>query len=175
MTHRTAPGIALQAETPADCRHSRAGFHCSFTAVAERTDLSDAAKLLHAGLVSMVRQAASWTQAELAALLGWRCRQKVWRAASELVAAGLLRVRRLGLCRPNEYQLTETDGIAQEDIRARAPKAPSPGAGHPDGRRPNAPARAGTYSPEKKITAKIRPDYGSKDYYATSDGSRLRR
>jgi hypothetical protein len=95
--------------------------------IAKRGDLSDAAKLLHEALVSMVRQGLRWTQAELAEALGWKKRQKVWRAATELVAAGLLRVKRLGLQRPNEYTLIETDEITQDDIKARAPRVPRSG------------------------------------------------
>lgn len=170
MLHRTPLATAVQAATPADCRHSRAGFHCAFVAVAERTDLSDAAKLLHAGLVSMVRQGICWTQAELASLLGWRCRQKVWRAAGELVAAGLLRVRRLGLCRPNEYTLVETDAVSAEDIKARAPKLPSRGAGHPESRRPTAPARAGTFSQRRTSPGRTGTAYDSKSYLETRYG-----
>lgn len=124
-----------------DCRHSRSAFHCSFTSIAARRDLSDAAKLLHAALVSMIRRRLDWTQAELARELGWQSRQKVWRAACELVAAGLLKVRRLGLGRPNEYLLVPTDDIGPEDITARAPRVPSARPGHQDDRPRNARAR----------------------------------
>jgi hypothetical protein len=168
------PALPRPDATPADCRHSRAGFHCLFTPIAARTDLSDAAKLLHAGLVSMVRQGMRWTQAEIAALLGWRARQKVWRACAELVAAGLLRVKRLGLCLPNEYTLVETEDVTQEDIKARAPRAPGDGAGHPEGRRPNAPARAVNYPKKNDKNQGYTEPPGGRDFLETRYG-RLRR
>lgn len=132
------PAAALQSPSTADCRHSRAAFHALFVPIAKRGDLSDAAKLLHETLVSMVRQGLRWTQEQIAEQLGWRKRQKVWRAAGELVAAGLLRIKRLGLGRPNEYLLVETDEVTQEDIKARASRDRVPGSGHQEDRPRNA-------------------------------------
>jgi len=139
----------VQVATPTDCRHSKAAFHASFAAIAARKDLSDAAKLLHAALVSMVRQGFRWTQAEIAKALGWKKRQKVWRAAGELVAAGLLRVRRLGLGRPNEYTLVETADVTHEDIRAKAPRERVPRSGHQEDRPRTKLARARTSLPKE--------------------------
>jgi hypothetical protein len=167
----------VQSPNPAECRHSRAGFHCTFTTIASRRHLSDAAKLLHAALVSMVRRRLEWTQSEIAEQLGWTCRQKVWRAADELVADGLLTIRRRGLGLPNEYLLLPTEDVHAEDIAARAPRTPGDRAGHQEGRIPNTPARA--FNSGKKTTKK-RPEYGHKDfdarnYYETSDGSLITR
>lgn len=175
MQSISGPGIPMQPAKPTDCRHSKAGFHCTFTSVAARRDLSDAAKLLHAALVSMIRRRLDWTQAEIAAELGWGCRQKVWRATGELVAAGLLVVRRLGLGRPNEYILLPTAEISPEDIAARAKPDRGGRAGHQEGRRPNTPARAFLSDKEKtKERIDIRATKAS-DYYQTSEGWSLKR
>jgi hypothetical protein len=172
----------MQPANPADCRHSRAAFHCTFGSIAERRDLSDAAKLLHAALVSMIRRRLDWTQAEIADELGWRCRQKVWRASCELVAAGLLKVRRLGLGRPNEYILLPTDDITPEDIAAKAKSERGNGAGHQEGRRRNAHARAFILSKENRSRSGVYTppstggdfletrDHGGTDYLATRYG-----
>lgn len=149
------PLLHGQDATPADCRHSKAAFHALFVPIAKRTDLSDAAKLLYEGLISMVRQGYRWTQAEIAEQLGWRKRQKVWRAAAELIAAGLLRVKRLGLQRPNEYTLVETEGVTQEDIKAKAPRSHVPKAGHQEVRPRNVPTRARQPEPKKKPDERI--------------------
>jgi biotin operon repressor len=156
----------MQAETPADCRHSRAGFHALFVPIARRRDLSDGAKLLHQALVSMVRQRLEWTQAEIAEQLGWASRQTVWRATAELVAAGLLVVRRRGLGLPNEYLLLPTEDVSTEDIAAKAPRTPGSRSGHQDDRPRNAPARAVNSPQEQTIRT---GDYGSKDYLETRD------
>jgi hypothetical protein len=133
-TDTTRPALLCPDPAPAECRHSKAAFHALFVPIAKRGDLSDAAKLLHQTLVSMVRQGLRWTQAELAEALGWKKRQKVWRAATELVAAGLLRVKRIGLQRPNEYVLVETDEISQDDIKARALRSAGSQSGHQEDR-----------------------------------------
>lgn len=144
---------ARPASNPSDCRHSRAAFDAAFVAVGERRDLSDAAKRLHAALISMVRQGLRWTQAQLAAHLGWRKRQKVWRATSELIGAGLVRMRRIGLGKPNAYELVETDGLMAEDIAGKAPRCDVFRSGHQEGRRPNVPTRA-RHSGQKEETKK---------------------
>ncbi len=158
MSNLPRSALLRPAQTPEDCRHSRAAFHALFLPIARRTDLSDAAKLLHEAVVSMVRQGLSWTQDELAAQIGWRKRQTVWRAARELVAAGLLRVKRIGLGRPNEYHLVETPEVTQEDIKAKAPRTPGHRSGHQEGRIGNAHARAVLLSQERRQeTGYIRP------------------
>lgn len=135
---------AWQALTPSDCRHNREPFDCLFARVAERRDLSDGAKLLHAALVSRLRTGLAWTQVELGERIG-ASRQKVWRLLGELVAAGLLAIKRVGLGRPNEYELL---GIDAEDLAGRAPKRGRPAAGHQDVRLHNA-QRQATYYPKK--------------------------
>ena len=111
-----------------DCRHSRAAFDALFEPIYSRADLSDAAKLLHGRLVSMFRLGASWTQSEIGASLGGWSRQKVWRAVGELVARGLLAVKRIGLGLPNAYTLL---GLDSADLEGSAPRFRS---GHPEGR-----------------------------------------
>lgn len=91
--------------------------------VAERLDLSDGAKLLHATLVSARRMGQGWTQAEIGERIG-ASRQKVWRLLVELVGAGLLEIRRVGLGRPNEYLLL---GLPDEDLDGRASGRPATG------------------------------------------------
>lgn len=183
MTEPNTSAQRVQSQNPADCRHSRAGFHCSFQSVASRRDLSSDAKLAHAALVSMVRRGLTWTQAEIAAELGWESRQRVWRATSELVAAKLLAVRRVGLGRPNEYILLPTDEISPEDIKARAKPDRGNRAGHPEGRLPDTHARAVNSPKENRPRNRSTPpstggyletrDHGSTDYLATRYG-RLR-
>lgn len=167
-----ASAAALQSPTPADCRHSRAGFHCTFTSIASRRHLSSDAKLLHAALVSMVRRRLEWTQAEIAAELGWESRQRVWRASAELVADDLLTIRRRGLGRPNEYILKPTDDITVEDLAARAKPDRGFRSGHQEVRTPNAPARANNYP---KKTAKngsgYTPPTDPSDYTQTREGT----
>lgn len=130
----------------------------SFRAIGARRDLSDAAKRLHAALVSMVRQGLHWTQAELAEHLGWSSRQKVWRATTELLAAGLVRMRRLGLGRPNSYELVSTDEISREDLAGRAPRLEASRAGHQQDRPRTAPARARQFP---QIRTRKEPGYTS--------------
>lgn len=153
--------------THADCRHSRAAFHCSFGSVAARRDLSSDAKLAHAVLVSMIRRGLTWTQAEIADELGWNCRQRVWRAVSELVAVKLVVVRRVGLGRPNEYILLPTDDISPEDIAARAKPDRVRRSGHQEGRRPNTPARAVNSEKKKEEEPGYIPEG---DYVETREG-----
>lgn len=119
----------------------------------------------------MVRQRLEWTQTEIAERLGWTCRQKVWRAADELVADNLLTIRRRGLGLPNEYLLHPTEDIHAEDIAAKAPKSPRPGSGHQEDRPRNTPARA--FIPSKKRREERVDIRASRDYFETSEG-RLR-
>lgn len=134
---------ARQVRRGPECHHSREPFDCLFSAVASRDDLSDGAKLLHATLVSRHRTGLRWTQVEIGERIG-ASRQKVWRLLRELVGAGLLLVRRLGLGRPNEYELL---GFSEDDLAGSARR---PEAGHQDVRRPDASA-ARTYYPKKNV------------------------
>lgn len=120
----------------------------------------------------MIRRRLEWTQAEIAAELGWESRQRVWRAASELVADDLLVIRRRGLGLPNEYILKPTDEISPEDIAAKAPRDRGNRSGHPEGRPRNTPARA--FIPSKKNEERIDiRKHSAADYYQTSEGWRL--
>jgi biotin operon repressor len=136
------PGIALQSPAPTDCRHSREPFDAAFRCINERRDIGPAAKLVHARLVSIHRTGRDETQAEIGELLGMS-RHQVWRAVSELVAAGLVQTIRYGLGRPNGYVLL---GLAEDDLNGRA-SASRPAGGTVAGQS-RTPARA--YLPPKE-------------------------
>jgi biotin operon repressor len=130
-----------------DCRHSREPFDTAFRVINERRDISPAAKLVHARLVTLLRTGRGETQAEIGAALGMS-RHQVWRATGELVAVGLVVVRRRGLGLPNGYELV---GIPDEDLRGRASRAP--GAGHQEAGPAGNPARA-RHSGVKRTTGR---------------------
>lgn len=120
---------------------SSAPFHALFASIAERTDISPAAKLLYAALVSVHRKthAPAPTQVEIGAMIGLS-RHQVWRAQAELVAAELLTVRRRGQGLPNEYEL---QGVDQRDLD---------GAGHQEPRRS---IERRSWSPDSKKTRRM--------------------
>lgn len=125
----------VQSPTPADCRHSREAFDASFRCITERRDISPAAKLTHAHLVTLHRTGRDATQTEIGEALGMS-RHQVWRAIGELVAAGLVQTIRYGLGRPNGYVLL---GIDADDLAGRA-----------SGRRPAGTANAGQWRPRAR-------------------------
>lgn len=143
MSILARPAAACPACRTSQCRHSREPFDALFRVVAERPDLSDGAKLLHATLVSARRMGQAWTQAQIGERIG-ASRQKVWRLLSELVEVGLLEIRRVGLGRPNEYLLV---GIPDEDLDGRASGRPT--AGHQEDRPRNTKPDAYYYPKEQ--------------------------
>lgn len=104
MSQSNRLATALQAATPAECRHSKEPFDQSFHAIGRRADLSSDARLLHAYLVSVYRSGRDRTQREMADEIGLT-RHRVWAGIHELVEAGLVRPIRYGLGRPNGYVL----------------------------------------------------------------------
>ena len=143
-THPTRPATALQAATPADCRHSRAAFDAAFRCINERRDISPAAKLVHAHLVTLHRTGRTATQAEIGEALGLS-RHQVWRATGELVAAGLVVVTRRGQGLPNGYALA---GVPAEDLDGRASRPPA--SGHLDAGRAGKPAYTRHSGPKRE-------------------------
>lgn len=111
---RSSP--AVQSVSTADCRHSREPFAAAFYVVNERRDISPAAKLVHAHLVTLHRTGRDATQTEIGEALGMS-RHQVWRAIGELVAADLVQTIRYGLGRPNGYVLL---GLDADDLSGRA-------------------------------------------------------
>lgn len=108
MSNRTAPGIAVQSRQDAQCHHSREPFAAAFYVVNERRDITAAAKLVHAHLVTLHRTKRDATQVEIGEALGMS-RHQVWRAIGELVTADLVQTIRYGLGRPNGYVLLGLD------------------------------------------------------------------
>lgn len=135
-TQSTRPGTAVQDASAAECRHSREPFDTAFRCINERRDLSPAAKLVHAHLVTLHRTRRDATQTEIGEALGMS-RHQVWRAIGELVAAELVSTIRYGLGRPNGYVLL---GIAEDDLDGRA-----------SGRRPSGGPAAGQVRPRARV------------------------
>ncbi len=123
MSQPNTSAQRVQSPTPADCRHSRQAFDAGFRIVNERRDISPAAKLVHAHLVTLHRTGRAATQAEIGEALGLS-RHQVWRAVGELVAAGLVRVTRRCQGLPNGYELV---GVPAEDLDGRASRSRPPG------------------------------------------------
>jgi len=124
------------------CHHTNEPFDTAFRSVVSRRDISPAAKLVHAKLVSMHRLGLAWTQSEIGELVGMS-RHQVWRAIAELVAAELILVTRLGLGNPNSYVLL---GISDEDLAGRASRSRPAGERSPANR---ATPRARTFQPQR--------------------------
>lgn len=143
--YSTRPSGARQ-DTPTDCRHSHEPFDAIFREIRRSKILSSDAKLLHGLLVTCLREGAELTQGELAEELGWRSRQRVWRAMCGLVAAGYVVVKRRGLGLPNQYTLTN---FAPEDLAATRSRFDRPRSGHQQARPPKPPAR-GYVSPQER-------------------------
>jgi hypothetical protein len=131
-----ASAAALQSPRTADCRHSRQPFAAAFYVVNERRDISPAAKLVHAHLVTLLRTGREATQTEIGEALGMS-RHQVWRAIGELVAADLVQTIRYGLGRPNGYVLL---GLDADDLNGRA-----------SGSRPSGRAVAGGAGPHARV------------------------
>lgn len=171
-----ASAAALQSPTPADCRHSRAGFDQGFHIVSRRADLSSDAKVVHAYLVSQHRSGRDETQRQIAEKVGLT-RHQVWSAIHELVVAGDVQVIRYGLGRPNGYILL---GLSDEDLAgtARPESAVRPVRTPRSGQSGNL-ARAGTYGQKKNENAKkdyrATRDHGGTDYLETRYGKLLPR
>jgi hypothetical protein len=136
MSHRTRSALAAQSVTPADCRHSREPFDTAFRFINQRHDISAAAKLVHAHLVTLHRTGRDATQTEIGEAVGMS-RHQVWRAITELVAAELVQTIRVGLGNPNQYVLL---GIEADDLDGRA-----------SGRRPAGTAFAGQPRPRARV------------------------
>jgi biotin operon repressor len=116
------PTVTRPSGTGQDCLHSREPFDTLFRCVAERRDISPAAKLVHGRLVSQHRLGAAWTQAEIGTALGLS-RHQVWAAIQELIAAGLVVTIRYGLGRPNGYVLLGIDTASLEGRSSRQQEA----------------------------------------------------
>jgi hypothetical protein len=157
MSYRTAPGIAMQATNPTDCRHSNEPFDVAFAAVKDKPGLTIADRVVHAAMVSLHRlgRLGTVTQEQIAE---WArvSRRTVVRSCQAMVTAGLLLVRRRGQGRPNDYQLV---GIDQDALDGRSDKKPRQEASG----RPN-PARAGTYGPVKEPTGGKNRSTGTKRF-----------
>lgn len=155
---------------PDDCRHSKTGFHTLFHPIAARRDISPVGKLVHQALVSMHRMGVSWTQTEIGEAVGLS-RHQVWRALDELAAAGWVKVRRIGLGRPNEYELV---GIDADDLKGRA-----------SARRPAAQPRAGHSGADRRDSYRkkengersrnTQADFSARNYLETRTGTLMRR
>ena len=118
-TTLSRPAAALQAPEP---------YHKLIRRVAERRDLSPGAKLLYGALVSQQQMGRRWTQTEIGATIG-ASRHQVWRWTSELIRAGLLLVKRVGLTMPNLYTLVGWIGRASGGPAQAQQGAGRPGAG----------------------------------------------
>lgn len=135
--------LAMQSPRGADCAHSREPFDAAFRCINERRDISPAAKLVHAHLVTLHRMGRGETQTEIGDALGMS-RHQVWRATGELVASGLVVVTRRGQGRPNGYELI---GVPADDLDGRASRRPDPGIKTPAW---PAPPRARQWEQKKK-------------------------
>jgi biotin operon repressor len=125
-----------------DCHHSAEPFDAAYRVINQRRDISPAAKLVHAHLVTLARIGRDATQTEIGEAVGMS-RHQVWRAIDELVAAGLVQTIRVGLGNPNQYVLL---GLPEDEIRGRA-SGRRPASGQPAGQSHR--SRAGTYSGKK--------------------------
>ena len=133
-----ASAAALQSPRSAECAHVREPFDAAFRCINQRRDISPAAKLVHAHLVTLHRTGRDATQSEIGEALGMS-RHQVWRAIGELVAADLVQTIRYGLGRPNGYVLL---GLDQETLDGRGGRA--------SGSRPRAQAVAGQPAPRAR-------------------------
>lgn len=163
MTSLTRPSGARQ-----DCHHSKSAFDCAFRCINERRDISPAAKLVHAHLVTIHRTGRDETQTEIGEALGLS-RHQVWRAVDELVTANLVQTIRYGLGRPNGYVLL---GIEDDDLKGRA-SASRPAAKQQAGQ-VRTPARA--YLPPQRRDERRRntgsryTDFDASNYFETREG-----
>jgi biotin operon repressor len=129
-------------------------FDAAFRVINQRRDISAAAKLTHAHLVTLHRTGRDATQTEIGEALGMS-RHQVWRAIGELVAAGLVQTIRYGLGRPNGYVLLALD---EDDLNGRA-----------SGRRPVAGAVAGPVRPRARGYRKPEEHRKNGRYTGSSD------
>jgi hypothetical protein len=134
--HTTRSALPRPDAKPTECRHSREPFDAAFRCINERRDISPAAKLVHAHLVTLHRTGRDATQAEIGEAVGMS-RHQVWRAIGELVVADLVQTIRVGLGNPNQYVLL---GLAEDDLAGRA-----------TGRRPAGRAEAGQSGPRARV------------------------
>ena len=118
-----------------DCHHAKEPFDAAFRCINERRDISSAAKLVHAHLVTIHRTGRDETQTEIGDALGLS-RHQVWRAVGELVAVDLVQTIRYGLGRPNGYVLL---GVPIDDLDGRASAS-----------RPGTPSRARTFPSKER-------------------------
>ena len=131
-------GLAVQSVEASHSHRAREPFDAAFRCINERRDISPAAKLVHAHLVTLHRTQRDATQSEIGEALGLS-RHQVWRAITELVAVDLVQTIRYGLGRPNGYVLL---GLAEDDLAGRAsasrpPRRPDAG---PSGARARVPS-----------------------------------
>ena len=94
-TQSTSPGIAMQPATTSHSHRTCEPFDAAFRIINQRRDISPAAKLTHAHLVTLHRTGRDATQTEIGEALGMS-RHQVWRAIGELVAGepGLIEIQR---------------------------------------------------------------------------------
>jgi hypothetical protein len=170
MSHRTAPGIPLQAATPADCHHSREPFDQLYH-VAHGKGLSSDAKVVYAHIVTLSRtqypHGRYETQAAMAEAVELT-RHRVWQAIRDLVAADLIQSIRPGLGMPNYYVLLHLDEVGIE--RPTGPEtAVRPVRERHSGQSGNL-ARVRTYPEKRRENGRTGTDYGSKSYLETRYG-----
>jgi biotin operon repressor len=140
------PNTSAQRAQDGACYHSQEEFDQGFHVVSRRHGITSDAKVVHAYLVSLYRGGHDATQQQMADEIGLT-RHRVWSALRDLAEAGIIRVIRRGLGRPNSYILL---AIPQEDLdRSGNRKQRS---GQSGSRRPASPetSRARTYSPKEE-------------------------
>lgn len=130
--------VASVSRTDRDCHHSKAPFDAHFRHIDERRDLSLVGKACHGALVSLAREGRTAIQTEIADMKGLT-RHQTWAGLQELKALGLIRIHRVGLGRPNEYELLGVDPL---DLKARPVRKPVSGQAGTGGR--------GTYKEERR-------------------------